>query len=182
MLQKEELKRLIELCKKGDRKAQQDIFNLKKDELFAICRRYASDSSEAEDMFIEGFTKAIQNISTQYKGDFDAWIKRIIINTCINIYHKERKRKDAEITTNTFYEKIEIYSHERFSNEELYECMSQLNDKQRTIFNLSAIDNYKAKEIAVLLNISDETVRTTLHRSKIKLKTLLENIEKTRNL
>lgn len=182
MLQKKELKALIELCKKGDKKAQQNIFDLKKDELFAVCKRYASNSIEAEDMFIEGFTKILNNINTYANGDFDAWTKRIVINTCINIYHKENKRKQNEITTDEFYENEDIESPERFSNEDLYYCMEQLNNKQRTIFNLFVIDGYKTREIATLLDTSDDTVRTTIHRTKIKLKQLLEDLERKRNL
>ncbi len=182
MLQKKELKELIELCKKGDKKAQQNIFDLKKDELFAVCKRYASNSIEAEDMFIEGFTKILNSINTYANGDFDAWTKRIVINTCINIYHKENKRKQNEITTDEFYENEEIESPERFSNEDLYYCMEQLNNKQRTIFNLFVIDGYKTREIATLLDTSDDTVRTTIHRTKIKLKQLLEDLERKRNL
>ena len=182
MLQKKELKQLIELCKRGDRKAQQSIFDLKKDELFAICKRYASNSLEADDMFIEGFTKILNNITTYADGDFDAWTKRIIINTCINIYHKENKRKQNEVITDEFYENGDIENPERFSDEELYYCLEQLSNKQRTIFNLFVIDGYKTKEIATLLDTSDDTIRTTIHGSKIKLKQLLEDLEQKRKL
>lgn len=180
MSHKKELKQLIELCKLGDRKAQQSIFELKKDELFAICKRYASNSSEAEDMFIEGFSRIFRFIDSYSNGEFDGWIKRIMINTCISIYKKETKRREVEIIVDDFQECEEIKNPEKFSIEDLYHCIEQLSDKQRTIFNLFTIDGYKTKEIADLLNTTDDSVRTTLHRSKNRLRQLLEELEKNR--
>lgn len=180
MLQKKDVLQLIELCKSGDRKAQQKIFDLKKDELFAICKRYSKNQSEAEDMLIEGFTKIFKHIDTYAYGDFDSWTKRIIINTCINIYNRESKRRENEIVLEEIYEEIEISSDVEYSYEDLSHCLEQLNDKHRTIFNLFAIDGYKSKEIAEILNISNDSVRTTLHRSRLKLQQLLSDIDKNR--
>lgn len=179
--QEQELNKLIELCKAGDKKAQQDIFNLKKDELFAICKRYALSSSEAEDMFIEGFTKIFQYIDTLSYGSFEPWARRVMINTCINTYHKELRRKTTEITTEEYSENVEIESDVKFTHDDLQYCLEQLGDEQRIIFNLFAIDDYKSKEIAEMLNISDEKVRTTIHRSKVKLKKLLTELDKKRS-
>ena len=50
-------------------------------------------------------------------------------------------------------------------------------DNQRIIFNLYAIDEYKPKEIAEILNTNDDTIRTIIHRSKVKLKKLLTELE-----
>lgn len=180
MLQKKDVLQLIELCKSGDRKAQQEIFNLKKNELFAICKRYSKNQSDAEDMFIEGFTKIFKHINTYAYGDFDSWTKRIIINTCINIYNRDSKRRENEVIVEDFFEEKEILSDAEYNYEELSQCLEQLNDKHRTIFNLFAIDGYKTKEIAEIFNISNDSVRTILHRSRLKLQQLLSDIDKNR--
>lgn len=177
MLKENELKELIEQCKCGESKAQHSIFNLKKDEFFAICKRYASSSSEAEDMLVEGFTKIFNNIDSYSNGNFNIWARRIIINNCINAYHKEKKRQENEIVVEEFQETIEIESEEQFSYDDLLYCLKQLNDNQRIIFNLYAIDQYKPKEIAEILNTNDDTIRTIIHRSKVKLKKLLTELE-----
>lgn len=180
MLQEEKLNELLELCKNGDKNAQESIFYLKKDELFAICRRYASCFSQAEDMFIEGFTKIFTNISSFSDGKFDAWAKTIMINTCINAYNKEKRHKERELPIENYTEQVEIESEKTFTHEDLQNCLDQLNEKQRIIFNLYAIDLYKPNEIAEMLNLSNESVRTDIHRSKQKLKNLLLELKNRR--
>ncbi len=177
MVSENQLKKLIEQCKSGESKAQHSIFNLKKDEFFAICKRYASSSSEAEDMLVEGFTKIFKNIHSFSGGNFNLWSRRIIINNCINAYHKEKKRKENEIIAEEFYETIETESENQFSYDDLQYCLQQLSDSQRIVFNLYAIDEYKSREIAEILNTNDDTIRTIIHRSKLKLKKLLTELD-----
>ena len=182
MLKENKLKELIEQCKSGESKAQHSIFNLKKDEFFAICKRYASSSSEAEDMLVEGFTKIFNNINSYSNGNFNIWARRIIINNCINTYHKEKKRQENEVVVEEFQETIEIEGKKQFSYEDLQHCLEQLSDTQRIVFNLYAIDEYKPKEIAEILNTKDDTIRTIIHRSKVKLKQLLTELEQRRKM
>ncbi len=182
MFQENKLTELIAQCKNGENKAQYSIFNLKKDEFFAICKRYASNSLEAEDMLIEGFTKIFHHIHSFSDGNFNLWARRIIINTCINAYHKNKRREEFEITTDEFYETFEIESEKQFSYDDLQHCLEQLSDSQRIAFNLYAIDDYKPREIAEILQINDETVRTLIHRSKIKLRKLLTELDQRRRL
>lgn len=182
MLKENKLKELIEQCKSGESKAQHSIFNLKKDEFFAICKRYASNSSEAEDMLIEGFTKIFNNINSYSNGNFNIWARRVIINTCINTYHKDKKRREYEVVVEEFQETIEIESEKQFSYDDLLYCLEQLSDTQRIVFNLYAIDEYKPKEIAEILNTKDDTIRTIIHRSKVKLKQLLTELEQRRKM
>lgn len=180
MIKEQELNTLIELCKAGEKKAQQSIFDLYKDELFSICNRYALSYSDAEDMFIEGFTQIFKKISLFSNGNFRSWVKRIMINTCINSYHKEIRRRENEILVEEYSENVEIESKYKFSYEELQCCLQQLKDQQRIIFNMYAIDGYKSKEIAEILKINESSVRVEIHRSKLKLKDLLTQIEQNR--
>ncbi len=182
MFSENQLTKLIEQCKSGESKAQHSIFNLKKDEFFAICKRYALSSSDAEDMLIESFTKIFNNIHSFSNGNFNFWARRIVINTCINAYHKEIRRRENEIITDEFHETIEIENEKKFSYDDLQHCLEQLSNNQRIVFNLYAIDEYKPREIAEILNINDETVRTLLHRSKLKLRQLLTELDLRRKM
>lgn len=182
MFEEDKLTELIEQCKKGESKAQHSVFNLKKDEYFAICKRYSSNSQQAEDMLIESFTKIFQNISSFSYGNFNLWARKIVINTCINAYYKEARRKEREIIVEDFNETAKTEYESQFSYDDLQYCLKQLSDNQRIVFNLYAIDEYKPREIAKILDINDDTVRTLIHRSKLKLQKLLTNLEKKRRM
>ncbi|MEE1020177.1 MAG: sigma-70 family RNA polymerase sigma factor, partial [Bacteroidales bacterium] len=83
--------------------------------------------------------------------------------------------EDFNETAKTEYES-------QFSYDDLQYCLEQLSDNQRIVFNLYAIDEYKPREIAKILDINDDTVRTLIHRSKLKLQKLLTNLEKKRRM
>ena len=55
----------------------------------------------------------------------------------------------------------------------------QLPDQYRLVFNLYQLDGYSHKEIAHMLNISEGTSKSNLHRAKIKLK---EKVKALKNL
>jgi RNA polymerase sigma-70 factor (ECF subfamily) len=103
-----------------------------------------------------------------------------MINTCINAYNKEKIHKERELPIENYTEQVEIESEKTFTHEDLQNCLDQLNEKQRIIFNLYAIDLYKPNEIAEILNLSNESVRTDIHRSKQKLKNLLLELKNRR--
>jgi RNA polymerase sigma-70 factor (ECF subfamily) len=84
-------KQLVKQCAKHDRRAQKQLFDRYSGLLLGICRRYVAETSEAEDILQEGFLKIYLKIR-EYKGTgpLMAWMARIIINTAITHYHKNR--------------------------------------------------------------------------------------------
>lgn len=79
--------KLIEDCKKQDRKAQQRIEKIYAGKFFTPCLLYSSNYEEAKDNLQDGFIKIFENIG-QYKGKgfFEGWMIRIIINTSLKGY------------------------------------------------------------------------------------------------
>ncbi|MDR0971774.1 MAG: sigma-70 family RNA polymerase sigma factor [Bacteroidales bacterium] len=168
------LKDLIQLCKDNDLLAQEKIFNLYKDKLFAISMRYASSKEEAEDMLMESWLKIFSNINSfiidkNYKDYlFFAWIKKITINNAINYYYKNKKYNTTEVVMDDIMEKdVDIFQKDyAFSQEELMFCIEKLPRYIRIIFNLYAIDQYSNKEIAEILNTTTNSVKTSLYKAR----------------
>ena len=74
--------KLIQACKKGNSKAQFELYKRYAKSMYNVSYRILKDSAEAEDAMQEGFLKAFQNINA-YLGEvsFGAWLKKIIVNT-----------------------------------------------------------------------------------------------------
>ncbi len=83
--------KLINACRKGDSKAQFEIYRLYYKSMYNSSLRILGDTAEAEDVMQEGFLSAFQKIDT-YKGEvsFGAWLKKIIVNRSLDII-KSRK-------------------------------------------------------------------------------------------
>ncbi len=164
-----ELEKVISGCKKNKRKSQVLLYNQYAPMLLGLCSRYVNDKAEAEDILQESFLKIFRNIKEYTgKGHFEKWMAKIVVNTAITHFHKEKKHyyhdeiddvKDFEYQTN--------YSPQsELQAQELSNLLKTMPEGYRMIFNLYAIEGYKHKEIAEKLNIDESTSKTQYLRAK----------------
>lgn len=166
-----ELEKLLKKCKKGDRKAQQSLYNVYKDRLFALSMKYCKNRDEAQDNLQDSFVTIFTKINT-YKnaGSFEGWMKRIVINKAIDRY--KRKPYLESIDDHQVQEEDTTIDRDdtAIPLQTLLKLVQELPDRYRLVFNLYQLDNYTHKEIAMALNISQGTSKSNLHRAKLILK------------
>lgn len=167
---------LIESCKKGNQIAQMQIYDTYSKAMYTIACRYLKNEENAKDVMQEGFLKAFQNINNyKPKSSFGAWLKRIIINQCLDTL-----RKKELVFTQEDVDHLMIIDEDNWdfnttiTKADILNAIELLNHKQKTIVKLYLIDGYDHKEISEILNIPIKTSRTNLHRGKLKLKELLK--------
>ena len=91
-------KRLIQACTRQERWAQQWLYEEYSGTLLQICRRYATTDDEALDILHEGFIKIFTHIGAYKPGtSLLSWMKRIMINTSIDYYRKNIRRRTEDI-------------------------------------------------------------------------------------
>lgn len=164
---------LIQKCTQGDRRAQTDLYNQYAPTMMSICRRYTKNTEEAEEVLINGFVKIFKNISSYTgKGNFEGWMKRIIVNEALN-YQKQFKSK---------WDRVSLLERDTKTNsstsdeaEDLLKMLQSLPTGYQTVFNLYAIEGYKHKEIAKMLNISENTSKSQLRKAKAMLQKIINN-------
>jgi RNA polymerase sigma-70 factor (ECF subfamily) len=119
-----------------------------------------------------------KNNSTAFKP----WMSRIMINTIIDEYRKEKKRNEVihplEVADSTImindadYNSIEDY----IQAEDLQRMLNTLPNLQQKVFNLFVIDGYKHKEIAEMLSISVGNSKWNLSIARKELKRLVKEV------
>ena len=169
MLSEEEI---IKGCLKGDKIAQKALYDKYSAKMFGVCLRYLKNIDEAEDALQDGFIRIYGNIDTyNFKGSFDGWIRRIIVNATINYHNYNLKHRfhvdyseieNSEIETNL--------TNDVYSAEALLSLIRSLPEGYKQIFNLYEIDGYSHKEIAIMLGISINTSKSQLMKAKNMLK------------
>jgi RNA polymerase sigma factor (sigma-70 family) len=167
---------LIKACKKGNQIAQLQLYDNYSQAMFTIACRYLNDEEDAKDAMQEGFLKAFLNIDS-YKPEatFGAWLKRIIINQCLDTLKKRKLKFSAdEVETLLITEDTDWDFDSSISKAEIIEAIGQLNEKFKIVVKLYLIEGYDHKEISEILNIPIKTSRTHLSRGKSKLKELLK--------
>jgi RNA polymerase sigma factor (sigma-70 family) len=168
---------LIENCRKGDRKAQFELYRLYYKAMYNTCLRIVSRSAEAEDIMQEAFLSAFRKIET-YKGDvsFGAWLKRIVINKSIDAL-RQRKIRFEDITEAEPDEAQENAIDFVPDDDQPIEMMiNQIKDAihelppgYQVVLTLALIEGYDHEEIAQILSVSESTSRSQLMRARKKL-------------
>jgi RNA polymerase sigma-70 factor (ECF subfamily) len=168
------LELLIHECKKDNTKAQEQLFRLLSPKLFSVCIKYSKNYAEAQDNLQDGFLIIFNKLHQfNFKGSFEGWAKRIIIN---NILQKYRTQGVFEIVTENYPDVVDVdVDEETVSMEFLTKIIQELPDKYRLVFNLYVLDNYSHKEIATMLSISEGTSKSNLSRARAILKEKIEN-------
>ena len=88
----------IAACKRQERWAQQKLYEEYYCKMMPVCLRYAASDNDALDLLHEGFIKVFKNIGRYQTGtSLGAWIRRIMINTCIDAYRKNTRRRTEDI-------------------------------------------------------------------------------------
>lgn len=167
------LKLLIKKCQKRDIKAQEQLYKLFADKLFAVCLKYSSNYQQAEDNLQDAFMMIFNKIG-QYndKGSFEGWLKRVTINTALQKY---RKQSVFEIVREDHLREPEIeIDDDSISVDYLLRIIQELPDRYRQVFNLYVLDGHSHKEIADLLKISTGTSKSNLARARVILKEKIE--------
>ncbi len=174
---------IIKGCARHDRKAQQMLYDKYSRFLLGICIRYATDRAEAEDIMQDCFLKIYFSIGDfSGTGSFAGWLRKIAVNTAITHYHKNLKHRyhieieeyvTVETGTGSFEEDL-------FTSEELYIVLNELPAGYRMVFNLYAVEGYKHKEIAEMLNIDTNTSKSQYSRAKAALREKLEKLNRLR--
>ena len=168
---------LIEACNNNNAAAQRELYNRFSGVLFGVCYRYAFRREDAEDMLQEGFIKIFKNIeSFGNKGNFEGWMKKVMVNTCIN-YLKKNKRLTEMLNIENAYT-LEIQEESiasKLLGKQVMECLRMMPIGYRTVINLFAIEGYSHKEIAEMLAITESTSRSQFVRGKSLLESILIN-------
>ena len=142
--------------------------------------RYASSREEAEDVLQEGFVKIFKHLK-DFKGDGSvmAWMRRIMINTAITHYHKMRKHRfheDLDEVQETRFEE-HSWGEAAFTSEELLGIIQRMPEGYRMVFMLYAMEGYKHREIAELLEIDENTSKSQYSRGRRWLQEKLVKIK-----
>jgi len=174
---------LINDCVDGDRKAQFQLYRQCYGILMGVCMRYRKNENDAAEVLNVGFMKILTNIG-KYKKEvpFEAWIRRIMINTLIDDFRKNRKVK--ELIEHTDFEHEEIFTEsvdynladQMFDAQQIEALIQKLPPMSQKVFNLYAIDGYSHKEVGKLLGISDGTSKWHLSFARKKLQELMQQM------
>jgi len=172
-------RKLVEACKRHDRQAQFKLYGLYSKAMYNICLRMLNNVGEAEDILQNSFIDVFSKLdSFRYKSSIGAWIKRIVVNNCINHLKKRRIElvplKQYEKATDEEQPEV-AYSH--LNVEKIKTAVQKLPDGYRVVLTLYLFEGYDHAEIAEIMNISVSTSKSQYNRAKKRLRGLMSEFQ-----
>jgi len=171
---------VIESCMRGDVRAQYQLYSLYSKAMYNICYRMTGQQEEAEDMLQESFSYAFSKLgSFRFESSFGAWLKRIVVNTCIN--QLKKRRIDLVYTEQTNdpgpEDDFVDYGEIKFQVERVMKALEKMPEGYRVVFSLYLLEGYDHKEISEILGITESTSKSQFLRAKKKMKEILASDE-----
>ncbi|MCB0628290.1 MAG: RNA polymerase sigma factor [Saprospiraceae bacterium] len=173
---------IVEACKRGDRQAQFELYRLYGKAMFNVCLRMVKNETDAEDLLQNSFVDIFTRLDTfRFQSSVGAWIKRIVINNCIN-FLKKRRLPLEELD-------VDRHDHQPAANEpgivglsvdKVKAAIMELPDGYRVVFSLYCLEGYDHKEIGEILGVTEATSKSQYSRARRKLQDILVEHEKNR--
>ncbi len=149
--------------------------------MIQMCYRYTSDRDKAMQIVNDGFLKVFKNIDRfEAKGSLEGWIRRIVYRSISDFFRSEKKYLRLMV----FEEKEKVAESSVLNNfyyEDLIQMINHLPSTSAKVFRLYAVEGYKHREIAKLLNISEGTSKWNLSEARKHMKAMIKMRNKKLN-
>jgi RNA polymerase sigma-70 factor (ECF subfamily) len=136
-----------------------------------------NNETDAEDLLQNSFVDVFTKLHYfRFDSSIGAWIKRIVINNCINFLKKKRLKTVEMNECDVAVEIVETsdWKEIQFSVNQVQEGIQRLPEGYRVVLTLYLLEGYDHKEIAEILNISPSTSKSQYSRAKKKLREILK--------
>lgn len=155
---------LVRQAKKGDADAFVKLMEENKMTMYKVAKSYLWNEEDVADAMSETVLSAFEHIKELKKPEyFKTWLIRILINQCKLILQKRQRYYPTE-------EMLESVSEDKaFSNLEFMDMLTELPERDRSLFVLYYGEGYTIKQISEILDINENTVASRLSRGRKKL-------------
>jgi len=166
---------LIKKCASGNSLAQKTFYEKFAGKMMGVCLRYAKDYEEAQDIMQDAFIKIFGKLADyEKKGSLDGWIRRIVVNTALDSYRKNKKhQQNVGVDTVDYLLENKTFIIEELNANDLLAVIKTIPAGYQMAFNLFAIEGYSHKEIAEKLNITESTSKSQYSRARKLLREIL---------
>lgn len=145
------------------------------EELYRIAKAILKKDEDCADAAQEAITKAFEKLHTlKHDAYAKTWLIRILIHESYRIAGKRnREILWGEETGESLQKATEEQDYGS-----LYEALYSLPPEFRVVMVFYYLEGYQIREIAEMLEISQGTVKSRLHRGRDKMKALLSEEER----
>jgi len=165
---------IIEKAAGGDISAFEEIYKTFSSMVYTLAYGVTQNRMDAEEATQDVFVRIYRSLKDfRFGSSFSTWIYRIAMNTAINVYHKNTKRRNSSIPYDEAGDLIPAVPHASKDEIEKQEATAQvdtllkaLSPEHRTCIVLREIEGLEYSQMAEVLAIPINTVRSRLKRAR----------------
>ena len=168
--------RLIESSLKGDIRSQHELYQKYAGAMYFTCFHMMRNKEDAEDILQESFSHAFQKLDLyRFESSFGTWMKRIVINNCINELKRVKMdlQFEADLSGHLESQDDDKFSHE-LKVEDIKKALEVVPSGSRLVFQLYLLEGYDHTEIAEILGVSVSNSKSQYMVAKRKVKEFLK--------
>ncbi|MCU0450285.1 MAG: sigma-70 family RNA polymerase sigma factor [Bernardetiaceae bacterium] len=172
---------LIERCLAHDAKAQYHLYRQYADAMYNVCLRLMKREEDAQDALQEAFVDAFTKLASfRFDAPFGAWLKKVVINRCINTLQKKKLLTVLadEAKLDRWHEEEEDFSYLEQEVKHIKHAIEKLPEGCRVVLNLYLFEGYDHAEIAEILQVTESTSKAQYSKAKKKLRDIIEDQKK----
>jgi RNA polymerase sigma factor (sigma-70 family) len=170
--------RLIKEAAGKSRQAQHVLYQTFAPKMLSVCRMYIKDLQQAEEVMLDGFLKVFTHINEfKNQGSFEGWIRKIMVRQCIDFIRKKPKLQFSDEVDHLEVNQDEIQIS--YETQHIQQAIDELPEGYKMVINLFAIEGYKHDEIAAIMNITEGTSKSQLHKARKMLQEKLKTNKST---
>ena len=170
---------LVDRCRSGDDEALAELVDQYKNLVFGVISQVVADRSRVEDLAQDVFLRIHRGLPS-FRGEskLSTWIYRIVRNVCYET-HPERAHTISLDTpdadgrspwqpgaTDRAFSDFEL-------RDELEKAIAELPDQWRLLISAHYFAGQPYQELAEIFEMPIGTVKTQLHRAKLKLREVI---------
>jgi RNA polymerase sigma factor (sigma-70 family) len=186
---------LILRAREGDKNAQGRLVQLWYKRIYNFCYKFFFDHDLAMEASQKAFISMHKHIgSLQDVGRFKSWLYTIAVNCCREEVRKNKTYRSVSLSDLEPGQSRHFaweQSHHRQDNPErqlrqhelselLHQCLQELSVEQKEVVIMKEYEGLKFREIAEVLNISENTVKSRMYYGLEALKGILEKMNITK--
>jgi RNA polymerase sigma-70 factor (ECF subfamily) len=166
-------------CLAGDRDAFESLYRQQVGRIYNLAYRMSAGADDADDLVQEIFLQAYRKMGS-YKGEssLGTWIYRLAVNLCLDRI-RSRAGKMAQVTDSIDADDADPVvspgspADANIARMDLAHAVGTLPPSYRAAFVLHDIEGYQHDEIARMLDISEGSSKSLLHKARMKLRKVL---------
>tara|TARA_B100001996_G_C18435700_1_gene506343 strand:+ start:35 stop:559 length:525 start_codon:yes stop_codon:yes gene_type:complete len=167
---------LIQKFQSGDEKSFDKLVEIHLHNVFGFFLKITRDEMVAEDLSQDVFMKLYKNLKNfRHESSFSTYLYRINMNTANTWITRNKWKNILHIDQVPDRGEIDRTNEEEWKRKELWDGISKLPKKQRTVVMLRISDSLSYKEISNITGMSEGSAKVNYHHAIKRLKEILDD-------